>query len=323
MIDVWKMTRVFARIKPEIVFSYFIKPVIIGSIAARFARVPHCFAMIEGLGYSFDRESGNSIPRRFLQQIAKLLLKFSFGSLNKVFFLNHDDVELLVKAKVVSIKKAIIIDGIGLDLDWYVPAEPSLKPITFLLVARMLKEKGIYDFITAAREVRSAFPEVKFLLVGAVDQNPSSIEEDELRRWVGEGLIEWTGWVDDVRPWLAKASVFVLPSFYREGLPRSTQEAMAMGRPVITTDWVGCRETVTDGVNGFLVPICNPKSLAQAMRKFIEQPDLIKTMGIESRRIAEARFNVHTINRQIMDVLKLTGPTFNGLQPKEEQNERQ
>jgi len=178
-----------------------------------------------------------------------------------------------------------------------------LKPVTFILIARMLREKGIYEFVEAARQVRSRYPAVRFLLVGGVDQNPGSLTETELRGWVNEGLVEWPGHVTDVRPWFAQASVFVLPS-YREGVPRCSQEAMAMGRPVITTDSIGCRETVADGVNGFMVPVRDPVSLARAMIRFIESPDLIKIMGREGRRIAEERFDVHAINRQIIEVLR-------------------
>jgi glycosyltransferase involved in cell wall biosynthesis len=169
----------------------------------------------------------------------------------------------------------------------------------------MLKEKGIFDFVEAARLVRESYAGARFLIVGGTDQNPESIKESQLHAWVAEGILAWTGHVNDVRPWLAKSSVFVLPSYYREGLPRGNQEAMAMGRPIITTDWVGCRETVKDGVNGFLVPIREPKAVAQAMIRFIEAPELIEKMGLEGRRMAEERFDVHTINKQIMEVLGL------------------
>jgi len=169
----------------------------------------------------------------------------------------------------------------------------------------MLKEKGVYDFVEAARRVRKRYPAARFVLVGGGDQNPGSVTEAELGAWVAEGLVEWPGQVDDVRPWLARASVFVLPSYYREGLPRGSQEALAMGLPVITTDWVGCRETVKDGVNGFLVPVRDSNALARAMIRFIESPGLIGRMGLEGRRIAEERFDAHVINRRIMEVLGL------------------
>jgi glycosyltransferase involved in cell wall biosynthesis len=169
----------------------------------------------------------------------------------------------------------------------------------------MLREKGVYDFVEAARQVRERYPAVRFLLIGGCDQNPGSITEAELHAWVEEGLVEWPGHVNDVRPWFSQASVFVLPSYYREGLPRGNQEALAMGRPIITTDWVGCRETVADGINGFLVPVRDPNALVQAMMRFVKSPDLIEKMGQEGRRIAEERFDVHAINRQIIAVMGL------------------
>ena len=197
------------------------------------------------------------------------------------------------------------IDGIGLDLEYYVPAPPVLAPVTFILVARMLWEKGVLDYIEAIRVVRKRHPAARFILVGGVDLNPDSISESELLGWVAEGLVEWAGTVSDVRPWLAQASVFVLPSFYREGIPRSSQEAMAMARPVITTDWTGCRETVEHGINGFLIPAKNPAALTAAMEKFLECPALIESMGQAGRSIAERRFNVHHINAKILDTFGL------------------
>jgi len=143
------------------------------------------------------------------------------------------------------------------------------------------------------------------LLVGGLDLNPGSIKREEVEGWVKEGVIEWPGHVEDVRPWISQASVFVLPSFYREGVPRSIQEAMAMGRPVITTDAPGCRETVIDGINGFLVPVRDVEALAQAMERFIQKPELIEKMGKESRRIAEERFDIHKINARFLRELGL------------------
>jgi glycosyltransferase involved in cell wall biosynthesis len=150
--------------------------------------------------------------------------------------------------------------------------------------------------------VKTQYPSARFLLLGALDVNPTSLSERELRQWVSEQLVEWPGHVD-VRPWLAQSSVFVLPS-YREGLPRSTQEAMAMARPIITTDVPGCRETVNNGVNGFLIPARNADALAHAMLKFIVNPDLIASMGKESRRIAELRFDGHQKTRALIDILQ-------------------
>jgi len=289
------------------VLNGYIKPVIYGSIAAWLARVPKRFSLVEGLGYVFlDAPESLAWRRRALRWIVSLFYKFALGLNHRVFFLNKDDVSHFVDERIIDADKVARIDGIGLELDVFSPVTPVLQPVTFIMIGRMLREKGVYDFVEAARQVRERNPEVRFLLVGYCDTNPSSATEAELRAWVAEGIVEWPGRVNDVRPWLAQASVFVLPSYYSEGLPRSSQEAMAMGLSVITTDWVGCRETVQDGVNGFLVPVRDPEALAQAMMRFVESPGSIETMGQEGRRIAEERFDVHAINEQLMDVMGFT-----------------
>jgi glycosyltransferase involved in cell wall biosynthesis len=211
---------------------------------------------------------------------------------------------MFINEGMVAAARVHLLDGIGLDLDHYESAPPVLKPVCFILIARLMREKGIYDYIDAARKVKSEHPEVRFLLVGGIDPTPGSVTEAELAEWVAEGLIEYPGQVSDIRLWIAQASVFVLPSYYREGLPRSTQEAMAMGRPVITTDWVGCRETVVEGVNGFMVPIRDPVALSRAMLAFVEHPGKIYGMGRASRRMTEERFDVHKINERILGLMK-------------------
>lgn len=308
VLDTLKLVRILKRIGPDAVFSYFIKPVIYGSIAAFLARVPLRFAMIEGLGYVFATSGpADSLKRRALREIVSRLYAVALARNEKVFFLNVDDVEALVGAGTVSREKVVLLDGIGVDLDEFREAPPVLEPVTFMLAARMLREKGVYEFVGAARFVRERYPEVRFLLVGGADENPGSVRSHELAAWADEGLVEWPGKVPDVRPWLARASVFVLPSFYREGLPRSTQEAMAMARPVITTDMPGCRETVVDGVNGYFVPPRDAAALAAAMIRFIENRELIETMGRESRRMAASRFDVRAINRRLLDVMGVGG----------------
>jgi glycosyltransferase involved in cell wall biosynthesis len=306
LVDVFLLAKLLKRLAPDVTLAYFIKPVIYGSIAAWLARVPKSFSMIEGLGYVFlDDLESMTLRRRILRWTVSRLYKFALMLNQKVFFLNSDDCVQFVEEGIVAKKRVVRIDGIGLDLDHFAPVPAVLRPITFLLIARMLREKGVYDFIEAARQIRKHYPTVRFLLVGGVDHNPGSVTDAELHAWVEEGLVEWPGQVKDVRPWFAQASVFVLPSYYREGLPRSNMEALAMGVPVITTDWVGCRETVQSGINGFLVPVRDPKVLAEAMMKFVITPELILTMGQEGRRIAEERFDVHAINRRIIEVLEL------------------
>lgn len=304
--DIWSLSRLLRKLRPDITLCYFMKAVICGSAAAWIAKVPARFVFIEGLGSALSPpEEGRTYSRRILSVFIMMVCSVLLKQAKRVYFLNSDDIKFFQGKKIVRDSQIVRLDGIGLDLTWYAPAPPVLRPVTFLLAARMLRQKGILDYVSAARVVGFRHPQTRFLLVGAPDLNPDSLKKAELQRFVDEGVIEWHGFVSDVRPLLAQASVFVLPSYYREGMPRSIMEAMAMGRPVITTDWTGCRETVDEGVNGLLVPIRNPEALAAAMMRFIEEPGLIERMGINGRLIAERRFDVHRINRIIMDAMGL------------------
>ncbi|HEX4297809.1 MAG TPA: glycosyltransferase family 4 protein, partial [Devosia sp.] len=196
------------------------------------------------------------------------------------------------------------VAGTGVDLAQWVALPPVTAPLTFTLAARLIREKGIEDFVEAARRIRRDDPRVRFVLLGGIDDNPGAIGRQAVQSWVDEGVVEWPGHVD-VRRWLAETSVFVLPSVYREGVPRSIQEAMATGRAIITTDSPGCRETVVDGQNGFLVPPRDVAALAAAMQRFVATPDLVARMGRESRQLAEARFDVRKINRTLIEAMGL------------------
>ena len=298
--DLLKLAKLLKELQVDAVFSFSIKSVIYGTLAARMVGIAKRFAMIEGAGYVFNDIDSLLWKRRILRFFVSRLYSLSLSGADVVFMLNCDDKKLFVDDGMVSASKVHLLDGIGLDLEFFKPVPLVTEPITFILVARLLREKGIVEYVEAARLVKARHPKVSFLLVGGVDLNPSSISEAEVYSWVNEGVIEWSGQVSDIRKWLAYSSVFVLPSYYREGLPRSTQEAMALGRPVITTDSPGCRETVENGVNGIKIPVCDSESLAVAMNYFIEQPNLIISMGRESCRIAEERYDVRKINEEIL-----------------------
>jgi len=306
--DAWSflgLTFTLRRIKPDVTFCYTIKPVIYGTLAAWILGVPRRFAMIEGLGYAFTSPGEKEeLKKRVVRVIAQFLYKLALRRATKVFFLNPDDLNEFVQKGVVHSEKAFLLGPIGVDLEAFPPLPPVTAPITFLLAARLLREKGVREFVEAARQIKAKYPDTRFILLGGLDTNPGAISREEVEGWVKEGLIEWPGHVADVRPYLAQASVFVLPS-YREGVPRSIQEAMAMARPIITTDAPGCRETVIPGVNGFLVPVRDVDALVSAMERFIMEPQLIERMGKESRRIAEERFDVHNINRILLEVMGL------------------
>lgn len=302
--DIFRLVRLLRRLQPDYAFTYFIKPVIYGTFAARLAGVPDRSAMVEGAGYVYSEESpGFSLRRRVLRAAVSGLYRAGLAAAHRVFFLNRDDIELFVRSRMVAAERAIMLGGIGVDLGWFAAAAPVTDPPTFLLAARLLAEKGVREYVEAARRVRAMHPCARFILLGSIDVNPGSVSEAELRAWNAEGVVEWRGHVSDVRPAIAEASIFVLPSYYREGVPRSIQEAMAMGRPIITTDMPGCRDTVEPGENGWLVPPRDVDALVDAMIGFIEQPKRIASMGAASRHRAEAQFDVCRANARILTAM--------------------
>ena len=258
--------------------------------------------MIEGLGFVYTENGrADALKKKLLRGVVSVLYRFALQRAHSVIFLNADDIRDFESWNLVDAGKAIELGGIGVDLEEWVFAPPVTDPIQFIFIGRLLREKGVEQFVGAARQLKNKYPDVEFVVLGNVDSNPGALKLEQVNKWSTEGVIQWLGHVP-VKPWLERSSVFVLPS-YREGVPRSTQEAMAMGRAVITTDVPGCRQTVDVGVNGFLVPVRAPGALAKAMTRFVENPELIAKMGFESRRIAEERFDVHKINQRLMTVL--------------------
>lgn len=297
--DLWALCTIMRRLRPDATLSYFLKPVIYGGIAAKLAGVPRRFSLIEGLGYQFTTQKDEGWPRKLLRTAILLALRVVLRFSDRVFLLNSDDYALLVSKGIVSQNRARNIGGIGVDLEEFQssPIPPGIP--TFLFVGRFLREKGVYEFVQAAEQLRREGVKARFVLLGAVDVNPGSVSLHDVEEWLRNGIVEWPGWIEDIRPWLAQSTVFVLPS-YREGLPRSTQEAMAAGRAVITTDQPGCRETVINGVNGFQVPARDALALADAMKRFISEPELAIEMGQASRRLAEELYDVRKINARVL-----------------------
>jgi len=296
-----RMVKVFKKIKPDVFFGYTIKPVIYGSIAARVAGVPAIYSMISGLGYAFSKTSFRS---RVVGIIAQRLYGFALNFNKKVFFQNPDNMHLFLQMGLLKgQEKTVLVNGSGVNINFF--QATSFPPsLSFLLIARLLKDKGIYEYVEAARIIKQTHPEVKFRLVGFIDNNPSAISEQDLNGWVEEGIIEFLGYLHDVRPAIEDSSVYVLPS-YHEGTPHSVLQAMAMGRPIITTDTSGCRETVNDGENGFLIPVKEVPALVESIEQFIRQPVLIESMGLASRRIAEQKYDVDKVNAVILKTMAL------------------
>ena len=307
VISTYLLTNKIKAIAPDLVFSYFSKPVIFGTLAARWAKVPKVIGMLEGLGYTFTKQPKGLIKRtQLIKQIQIALYRISLPKLDTLIFLNPDDPNDLLEEYSIKVRKVEILGGIGLNLDDYSYSNNYPKNPVFIFIARLLAEKGIHDYIAAAKIVKKTYPQARFVVLGAIDKVAlGALTEVELRQVIKASIIEYPGHVNNVSDWITKSSVFVLPSYYREGVPRSTQEAMAIGRPIITTDVPGCRETVVDGVNGFLVEKWNPKALAEKMIYFIEHPERIKEMGDESYKLAQEKFDADQVNKRLINMLGL------------------
>lgn len=291
------MVWVIRKIDPDIVFSAVIKTVIYGSLAARLAGVSNVFAMISGSGYAFMR---TTFKARVINILVRSLYQLSLPKNRIVYFQNPDDLSLFVDLKLVRKDQAVLINGSGVDLEHHHPAPMVKSGPVFLLICRLIKDKGVIQYAEAARIIKSRYPEAVFNLVGPLDgNNPSAVPKAQIDKWHQEGVINYCGETDDVRPFIADASVYVLPSYYREGTPHSTLEAMAMERPIITTDAPGCRETVKEGINGFLIPVKDVDALVEAMERFIVNPELIDKMGKASRKYAAEKFDVKKVNSLI------------------------
>ena len=295
-----ELRRRIREIKPDMVFSYTIKPVIYGSLAARACGVKQVVSMITGVGYAFQKATWNG---KAVHEMVRPMYRKALASNDVVFFQNRDNLAQFRDEGILGDpRKAALIPGTGVDLAHYAPVAPWIRPVTFLLIARLLYDKGIREYVEAARFLKVGYPEARFRLLGPLDPNPMGVPRRVVEEWQREGAIEYLPETRDVRPFLAETSVYVLPS-YHEGMPRTVLEAMSMGRPIVTTDAPGCRETVIEGRNGYIVPVKDSRALSQAMERFLIDPSLIPAMGQQSRRLAEERFDVRKVNLEILSRL--------------------
>lgn len=303
----YALAKKIKAIAPDIVFSYFAKPVIFGTLAAKIAKVPKLIGMLEGLGYTFtEQPKVTSKKTQLIKNVQVLLYRLALPQLDKIIFLNPDDPRDLLDEYSIRVKQVEVLGGIGLNLNDYSYTSTYPSQPTFIFVARLLAEKGIHDYIAAAKIVKDSYPEAKFIVLGTIDKEAlGALTEAELHEVTQANIVEYPGHVNNVPEWIANSSVFVLPSYYREGVPRSTQEAMAIGRAVITTDVPGCCETVINGINGFLIEKWSPQALAEKMIYFIEHPEDIKKMGYESYKIAQDKFDADKVNKRLIDILGL------------------
>jgi glycosyltransferase involved in cell wall biosynthesis len=295
--------RHYRRIRPDVVFHYTIKPNIYGTLAAWLARVPS-IAVTTGLGYVF-------IQKSHAARVAKALYRVAFRFPREVWFLNRDDEQAFLQERLLAHpERARLLHGEGVDIDHFALTPlPQAGHLTFVLIGRLLWDKGVGEYVEAARMLRARYPQARFQLLGPAGvDNPSAITQADIDAWVKEGIVEYLGEAHDVRPMIANADCVVLPS-YREGVPRTLMEASAMGRPIVATDVPGCREVVQDGITGLLCEVKNARALADALEKILTMnPEARRAMGLRGRDKVTAEFDeALVVERYRQTLLALTG----------------
>jgi glycosyltransferase involved in cell wall biosynthesis len=293
----WALWRLYREERPAVVHHFTIKPVIYGSIAARLAGVHRIVNTVTGLGYVFS-----GAKERWLRSLVELQYKIALRCAHYTFFQNTDDRDLFVRRGLVPAARVGLLAGSGVDLDQFRPMEPRAdRSLQVLMIARLLRDKGIYEYVEAARLLRAEFPAVTFSILGGRDErNPTVVALADIEAWKRQGWITWHGEVADVRDYLAAADIVVLPS-YREGTPRSLLEAAAMARPIVTTDITGCREVVDDGYNGLLVPVKDVMALAAAIRCLLRDAPLRHQMGLAGREKMCSQFDERSVIARIVE----------------------
>ncbi len=296
-----RFRRLFVELKPDAFLGYTIKPNIYGSFAARICGVP-VINNISGLGTAF-------LNGGWLNRVVGLLYAGSLHGSRHVFFQNPDDRQLFLERRLAVGARSSILPGSGVDLDWFSPASPEeqvqARPLRFLLIGRLLKDKGVVEYVEAARAVKVDYPETRFTILGFLDvDNRSAIDRETVDGWVDEGLIVYAGNAQDVRPHIANADCVVLPS-YREGTPRTLLEAAAMGKPIIASDVPGCREVVDDGENGYLCKVKDARDLAQKCKQLILLPEESRsTMGRKSREMAINKYDEKIVINRYLEIIE-------------------
>lgn len=301
--DVVGMVRIFRREKADLIFAYTPKPVIFGLLAAWMAGIPRRFAMITGRGTPLMAPKGS-----LLRAGITFLYRLALVRVHGVVFQNHDDAAFFLEEGMLRpATPRVVVSGSGVDVAWFAQVPLPAGPPVFLFLGRMLRDKGIQDYLQACCRLTEAGVPARFLAMGGLDSNPSALSAEQLKAGCAAGSVEYLAEVTDVRPTLTRAHILVLPS-RGEGTPRVVLEAMAMGRAIVTTDAPGCRETVEDGISGFLVPVGDVEALAAAMAKLARDPDLLAAFGREGRRIAVAKYEVGLVSAEVLAFLGLPTP---------------
>lgn len=294
----WKtfcaLYRLLKEEKPDKIFAYQAKTVTYGGIAANLLGIRQFYPMIAGVGSVF---LGDGFKNKLVRSILVAEYKLGLRHAPRVFFQNRDDLAVFTSNQILPQSKAVMINGSGVNTEKFLPT-PLPDRISFLCISRLIRDKGVCEYLDAAREIHRRHPEVHCVLVGPFDTNPSAIQPEHLQPYLDDGSVAYVGEQKDVYPFLQNCTAYVLPS-YHEGTPKTVLEAMASGRPTITTDAPGCRETVENGVNGYLVPVKDVGAIVEAMEKIIALPDITAEMAKNARRIAEEKYDVNKVNLTI------------------------
>ena len=304
----------YRRERPDVVLAYTQKPIIYGGLVARLFPKVDFYALMTGLGYVFSPAADD---RWILRTLVSRLYRLALTGARATFVFNGDDRRDMIEHGIVADSVPVIqVPGSGVDLAHFSPQPVPAGPARFLMIARLMRDKGVVEYAEAARRLKRRYPDATFVLLGRPDtENPTGMTKADLDEWISSQSIEYHPETRDVRPLLAASGIFVLPSYYREGLPRTLLEAMATGRALITTDLPGCREPVIEGRNGLLVPPRDIAALSSAMEQFLVDPSLAPAMGSASRHFAEERFDVIKVNRQLLRAMRLDSDQVAGPAP--------
>lgn len=287
--------------KPDVTLGYTIKPVVYGALATKLAGVKRAYGMITGGGYTFTAKTTKA---KVLGVIVKMLYRVGLACLKGIIFQNPDDLEEFTKKRLAPKSKCSMVNGSGVNIKTFIP-QPYPEKIRFFMLSRLLKSKGVREYLRAAEIVKKEYPYVEFGILGKYETAmQDAIPATDIERYFSTGIVQRYDETNDVLPYYRNCSVYVLPS-YREGTPRTVLEAMACGRPIITTDTNGCRDTVKDSETGYLVPIKNAEAVAEAMKKFIENPALIKQFGEASRAYCAEKFDVQKVNADMLRIMEI------------------
>ena len=295
-----KYYKIIKQISPDIVFTFQLKPNIFGALAAKKAGVDKVFSMVEGAGDAFINKS---FKWKVINFVECKLYKKAFKHVQKVFFLNNDDANEFVSRKLLKEQQATVVHGIGVDLERFKSKPVDKKSNKFIMIARMLETKGIYEYCKCAEIVKKSHPEAEFMYLGA----EGSVKVADIQNYIDSGAVNYLGTAKDVKPYIESSLAMILPSHYREGLPMTIMEAESIGRAIITTDNIGCRETVEEGFNGYLVDCFDVELMAKHCIELLENKELAETLGKNSRKFAETHFDQKTINTQILEILNNKG----------------